>query len=116
MIKPQVNINLNIEVNLGDLTPSDHIKCQLDDAMTRATLLVEQVNSTYHQDTDTTVHLKPDNKPPATSRHWQAVTINNRISDAIEFVNKEIKLQRGNGDNACLKVLEELKIILLGMN
>jgi len=63
----------------------------------------------------------PDEKPAKhrnevpTSRHHQSVAANTRIMDAIEFINKEMRLLKGHSENGTLKVFEELKGILLGI-
>jgi hypothetical protein len=109
MSKPQVNINLNVDVKIENTT-SDDIKCQLDQALAQYDYVMKQVSSHYTKDTDTTIHLRPEQP---TSRHHQSVAANVRIMDAIEFINKEIRLLKGNQDSGALKVLKEVHHILL---
>ena len=111
MNKPQVNINLNIDIDLGDKNDPSIIKCQLDDALSRYDYVIKQVNSKYTKDIDTTTHLGTEQP---TSRHYQAVKASQRITDAIEFINKEIRLLKG-GSESEIKTLQEVKRILLDM-
>ena len=110
MNKPQVNINLNIDIDLGDKNDPSVIKCQLDDALSRYNYVIKHISSDYTKDTDTTIHLRPEQP---TSRHHQSVAANTRIMDAIEFINKEMRLLKGHSENGTLKVLKEVHHILL---
>jgi hypothetical protein len=112
MNKPQVNINLNIEVMVGNTSSEKNIVNQIQDALSRAHLIQEQLGINAVQGVE--MSARPEPAPP-TSRHHQSVAANTRIMDAIEFINKEMRLLKGHSENGTLKVFEELKSILLGI-
>ena len=113
MQKPQVNINLNIDITHDSTRSNPLIQSQISDAVLRAKTILEEL-----EDGCSAV---PDQKPAKhrnevpTSRHHQYVAANTRIMDAIEFINKEMRLLKGHSENGTLKVFEELKSILLGI-
>ena len=114
MNKPQVNINLNIDVlSLDENTTATTRTAQIRGALAVAQMIQEEMD-------DGKRLFEPD-KPPKhrnevpPSRHHQSVAANTRIMDAIEFINKEMRLLKGHSENGTLKVFEELKSILLGI-
>ena len=112
MQKPQVNINLNIDIPISDVSEKT-MSFQVKDAIARVRMIQEEL-----EDGCSAV---PDEKPAKhrnevpTSRHHQSVAANTRIMDAIEFINKEMRLLKGHSENGTLKVFEEVKGILLGI-
>ena len=112
MNKPQVNINLNIEIPMSDMSEKT-MSFQIKDAIARAHLIQEQLAINVIQDGITAIPLKTVSEP--TSRHHQSVAANTRIMDAIEFINKEMRLLKGHSENGTLKVFEEIRRILLGI-
>jgi hypothetical protein len=112
MQKPQVNINLNIQIPMNDPSSPDWLQGQINDAIARAHLIQEQLGINAIQGECSkaeATHFVP------ASRHHQSVAANTRIMDAIEFINKEMRLLKGHSENGTLKVFEELKGILLGI-
>jgi hypothetical protein len=111
MNKPQVNINLNINIDpMPEITP-DEMQEQIHDVIARAHLIQEQLGINAVQGAE--MSTRPDDAPN-TSRHYQAVKASQRITDAIEFINKEIRMLKGLSE-AEIKTLQEVKHILLGM-
>jgi hypothetical protein len=85
---------------------------QMNDVITRAHLIQEQlgINAIRGEcSKEEAARFIP------ASRHHQSVAANTRIMDAIEFINKEMRLLKGHSENGTLKVFEELKSILLGI-
>jgi hypothetical protein len=105
-----VNINLNICIDpTDDITP-EQVQDQVHDVIARAHLIQEQLGINAIQGVE--MSARTEYAPP-TSRHHQSVAANVRIMDAIEFINKEIRLLKGNQDSGALKVLKEVRHILL---
>ena len=112
MQKPQVNINLNICIDPTDDSTPEQVQDQVHDIIARAHLIQEQLGINAVQGVE--MSARPEYAPP-TSRHHKSVAANTRIMDAIEFINKEMRLLKGHSENGTLKVFEELKGILLGI-
>jgi len=76
-------------------------------------VIVARIKQTF--DTNEVKGVEMSARPEFTplSRHHQSVAANVRIMDAIEFINKEIRLLKGNQDSGALKVLKEVHHILL---
>ena len=113
MNKPKVILNLNLNLDFDKLTRSDQDHFAY---MEEVRVIVERVKQTFSTDESKGVEMsaRPEVKEP-TSRHHQSVAANTRIMDAIEFINKEMRLLKGHSENGTLKVFEELKSILLGI-
>lgn len=113
MNKPQIVVALNFSCkDLLERSESEMSKIKSLFAF-EATSIAKDFNSVD----DFVADEKPAkhrNEVP-TSRHHQSVAANTRIMDAIEFINKEMRLLKGHSENGTLKVFEELKSILLGI-
>jgi hypothetical protein len=113
MNKPQIIVSLNISCK--DLLERG------ESEMSKIRSLFAFEVSSIAKDFDDGKRLFEPDKPPKeevprpTSRHHQSVAANTRIMDAIEFINKEMRLLKGHSENGTLKVFEELKGILLGI-
>lgn len=112
MNKPEVAINLNIDFNkIWESSTVDEVAAKIESVVGHALLVQEEIAVRL-------VTKEPKGKTESerpNSRHYQAVAANQRITDAIEYINKEVRLQTGAAENGCRKILEELKRILLGM-
>jgi hypothetical protein len=109
-MKPQINLNVNLNFDGTDNFSTDTapiIACIM--------AFKEALNQIKDDDPahDSPHRFEPLDRPH--SRHQQAVTANQRISDALEFINKSIRLMEGANDAAQRRNLEEIKRILLGM-
>lgn len=114
MNKPQVNITLYLD---SQKLARD---CNGVEAGKAIATLVDHARLVQEQIAIVAIHdgVEMSARPePAqhTSRHHQSVAANTRIMDAIEFINKEMRLLKGHSENGTLKVFEELKSILLGI-
>jgi len=112
MSKPKIVLNLNLNLDYDKLTnvEKDHIAY-----MDEIKVIVARIKQTF--DTNEVKGVEMSARPEFTplSRHHQSVAANTRIMDAIEFINKEMRLLKGHSENGTLKVFEELKGILLGI-
>jgi hypothetical protein len=111
MNKPQVNINLNIDFEKMDNGSEGEAVATIESVVSHVKLLQEELSLRAVQET-----CKEEKQALInTSRHHQSVAANTRIMDAIEFINKEMRLLKGQSESGNLKVFEELKSILLGI-
>ena len=113
MDSKQINISIAIDPSkMTELLPGD-IDATIEVVQAIAHKLHEKGNQIYCE--------APEQKPAKhrneelLSRHHQSVAANTRIMDAIEFINKEMRLLKGHSENGTLKVFEEIRRILLGI-
>jgi hypothetical protein len=111
MQKPQIILNLNLNLDYDKLTLSDQDHFAY---VQEIKVIVERFNQAFNLRTQEGIEMSARPEQP-TSRHHQSVAANTRIMDAIEFINKEMRLLKGHSENGTLKVFEELKSILLGI-
>ena len=117
MNKPEVRINLNIDFEKMHNDTKDGAVAAIESVVAHALLVQEEIAvRLFVKEPDKPFNpnaFVPPERP--NSRHYQAVAANQRISDAVEYINKEIRLQTGAAENGCRKILDEIKRILLAL-
>lgn len=112
-MKPEVRINLNIDLsNLDSLPVSDAFQ-KINRLMNWAKNVQTQAHETYEPAPPTSPPKgeAPPPLPRPNSRHAISVAANQRISEAIEYIHKGQMFYKSP---EALTVLEDLRRILLG--
>jgi len=113
MQSPQINISIVIDpTKVNEYSSDQCIDSTLAIVNSIAHKLHSKGNQIYFEAPRPVVEPPPTIAP--SSRHYQAVKASQRITDAIEFINKEIRLLKG-GSESEIKTLQEVKRILLDM-
>jgi hypothetical protein len=120
MSKPEIKINLNLNIDIDKFVA----EAQLPEGpeMPYYEKIIESINSLKLAVNETEPTKSPEKSPldrrldEDTTRHQKAVTANQRISDAIEFINQRMKAINGANElSGEKKTLEKLKVLLLGL-
>ena len=103
MQKPQVNINLNLDI---DRIVSEHQQVQAESYLDMVFEALQDIKEKLEVGCSAEPGTLTSKPLCTTSRHHQSVAANTRIMDAIEFINKEMRLLKGHSENGTLKVFE----------
>lgn len=113
MEDPKININFNIDVNLDSTTPYE-IKAQIEDAVIRAATAMDAFKRMGY----TEKFCEPRNLESQTN-HQRVVAANTRISDAIKYIDHEMRYISNRTEQTSIKaqtvinLLQNIKELLL---
>jgi hypothetical protein len=120
MSKPEIKINLNLNVDIDRIVGENQLFAKPE--MLHYEQIVQAINSLKLLVNETEPVKSPEKLPldrnldDNMTRHQKAVTANQRISDAIEFINQRMKTINGGAElSGEKKTLEKLKVLLLGL-
>jgi hypothetical protein len=112
--KPQINLNVNftLEHNALDVAPNKESIIGVIKAFKDA---LDETAGQF-KETPEPAPYKFQTLAAQDSHHHRSVAANNRISDALEYINKTLRLAEGAASTeGGRKNLEEVKRILLGI-